>query len=58
MNKLTRWIVYDGDLEIGWAFSQAGARKIAFEYEDHCVNQDEPYFPEIKISAETCEDNL
>lgn len=58
MKPLTRWIAYAGDQQIGWAFSEAGARKIAYEYEEHCMNQEDPFLPAIWIWEETADDDV
>lgn len=63
MGRLTRWIVYyeskDGERELGWAFSQAGARQIAYHYMCHPpVFAKDPDNLNIRISLETINNNL
>lgn len=58
MKSLTRWVVYDEYREIGWAFSEAGARQIAYEYELQCMSSDDSRYPIVWISEETSDNNL
>lgn len=56
MKKLERFVVYADDQMIGWAFSEAFAREIAYEFERQCENnEDGPYYPEMRIEREETE---
>lgn len=47
-----RWFVYSENGFIGSALSERKAKRLAFEYAEHCMNQDEPYIPAITIKCE------
>ena len=49
---MKRFVVYADCLNIGHAETIKKAKAIAYEYEYECINQDEPYFPVMKINEE------
>ena len=54
--QLTRWVVSADGQVIGHAETEQKARIMAGNYTEGCWNQDEPYYPKMKIKMEILEE--
>ena len=51
-NEVIRYIVKANDLVVDWSFNEKKAKEIAFRFEYECMNQDEPFQPNMEIIEE------
>ena len=51
-NKVIRYIVKANGRVVDWSFSEKKAKEIAFQFEYECMNQDEPFVPNMEIIEE------
>lgn len=49
---MKRYVIYADGQKIGHAETKEKAWKMARRYEDECLNQDEPFSPQMEIKEE------
>ena len=50
--KILRYVVKANGEIVDWSFSKRRAFEIAFKFYYECMNQDEPFYPDMRIVEE------
>lgn len=52
IKEVVRYVVKANGRVVSWSFSEKKAKEIAYKFEYECLNQDEPFRPEMEIVEE------